>query len=532
MPAFFYSRRKTLLLAAVCAAALFAANCSQDAQTPSPTPKRQTAKQQATNSKAEEPLTRKTESASPMPAEEIAKGQKERKSPESAADKTTDGPSKEQADSNPVRAGLAQEEQNAGSMIESKLFASVEEAYRRRDQELFLSLYRFYLESFPKTKRKPHLDRYLHNFFYAERLEVARLRGALVEIEYPKAQSWRDLSRYFADLSNMGIETVQIGAVQQMGTPLFLFADSRLAQGYYFSAADRPVIDDILSGIAELAHDNRLKIFASLPLRHHPLIGHNSLFVADETWSSVQRQTNPNSKLDLLNPDSQTFLEDIVDAILSSPIDGLVLQDDFTYRIAEGFSAIAQKRFKTETGRNIRFAELFVPVESRRDSSIEVVAADDFRDVVTWRTRQIKQLLWELIARIRERRADFIVGIEVTPEMIVQEEIALKWYSTSLRYLRDLDVDFFRLNWKKHGSEVESDRTAYRQALALLRDAIDRRTEVYAEVPLGEKTKNVILLNRRIGDIAKLQSEYENVKIAVGTVNRLNRLDIVDLYEE
>ena len=507
-------------------------SCSQKAPLQSQVRQTESAVQagrQASEQNGDDPAPQSTRLSSSHTLAEIAEEDGNRQSSEAAKKEEVDERHRqEERTASSAEEGAAAVERNAESMIESKLFKSFEEAYFERNQELFMSLYKFYLDSFPKTPKRSLLDSYVKSFYYSEQLHTAKLRGALLEIEYPKAKSWVELDRYFANLRSMGIDSVQIAVVQLMGVPVFLFTDRQSGQGYYFNATGRPIIDNALGKIVKTAHDNRLKVLVSLPLRHHPLIGYNSLFIVDESWNFIQHRTNPNSKLDLLNPNSQPFLVNLIDAILATSIDGIVFKDDFTYRTTEGFSEIAQKRYKTDTGRYMRLNEMFVPVKNRADSSIEVLATDELMDVAIWRSRQIKQLLWELIAEIRKRRANCTVGIEVTPEMIVQEDMALKWYSTNLQYLRDLRVDFFKLNWQKFGLEAKSDRTIYREAFAMLRDSVDTKTAIYAKIALTKETRNTILLNRRIESVSDLQRDYDNVKLAIGAVNRFDRIDLME----
>ncbi len=416
-------------------------------------------------------------------------------------------------------------EHNVETMIEDKLFKLVEDAYDRRDEAKFLKLYSFFLETFPQSSRKAYLDEKQKNFFYREEPAIVKLRDALVEVTYPAAKSLDELGTYFAKLRGNGIGTIQISIVQYLGTPVYQFAKTRSRQGYYFASSVGPLVDDLLNKITMMAHENGLRVLVSFPLRHHPLIGDNSIFIMDESWNSIQNRTKPNRKLDLFNPESKVYLETLIRELLASNIDGIVFKDDYTYKVTEGFSAVAQNRYSLETGRTISFNRMFVPVKSSRNNRFDMVIGNDFDDVALWRTREIKQLLWELTEMIRQTRKNFVLGIEVTPEMLLDRQIPLKWYSTSLHYLKDLDVDFFILKWRKNGSNVEVDPESYTHAATNLREAVSKRTQIYLKIPLSDATKNVILLNRRINEHVMLQDRMKGSKIAIGPVNRLDQLD-------
>ncbi|MBT4289467.1 MAG: hypothetical protein HOD92_19240 [Deltaproteobacteria bacterium] len=424
----------------------------------------------------------------------------------------------------------ALEEQNTGSMIESKLFKRVEAAYSKRDQDQFLALYKFFLDSFPQSRRKILLNEYLNNFFYSETLDSVNLRGSLIEIELPAAKDWSELNQYFEDLAEKGIASVQLDLVQTTETPIFLFSNHLKKQGYYFYVKNRPLIDDILEKLVNIAHKNRLKILISLPLRHHPLIGHSSVLLMDEKWSAIQNETRPNRKLDLLNKAAKGFLNPIINSLLASDVDGIVFKDDFTYEITDGLSRAAIGNYQVATGRKIIFNDLFVAVNVVNDEEIGVLTTDEYINVAMWRTREIKQLLWDIVSRIRRLRADFLIGLDVVPEMVLDEKVSVKWHSTGLRFLKDLDIDFFKLKWKKFNTDTEADSETYKKALTALSE-MSKKAVIYTKIPFNEQRKNVILLNEKISEVVKFQEDYKNTKTAIGDVNRLQKYDLIGVYD-
>jgi len=414
-----------------------------------------------------------------------------------------------------------QEQYGAASMIESKLFRLVEDAYNKRDPTEFVRLYNFFLESFPHSSRKSYLDEKLRSFFYSEELEVKKLKNALVEITYPDARTLDELSQYFSTLNSNGIAAVQMEVVQLLGTPVYLFANPLSNQGYYFEIPDGKVVDNLLNRITTIAHEAGLKVMVSLPVRHHPQLSSFPIYVMDESWNSYQNRTLPNGKLDLLNPHSKKMLQSIVSSLILSNIDGIVFKDDFTYEAHEGFSKIALERYKIETGRTVVFNRMFRPVKQKKSDRIEMLIGEDFDDVALWRTQEIKQLLWDLVSLIKKSKKDIVIGFELTPEMILDSGLSVKWYSTGLHYLKDLNVDFFVLKWRKHKSTVESEPFDFKRAAIMLREAVSNRTEIFIKVPLSKDTKNVIKLNRRINENAVLLEELKMTKIAIGPVSRI-----------
>jgi hypothetical protein len=415
------------------------------------------------------------------------------------------------------------------SMLEDKLFRLIEEAYQQRDEAEFSRLFQFFHESFPYSGRRAQLDEKWRTFFYSEDLAVDQLKDALVELAYPAADSLQALGLYFAKLRGNGIRAVQIDVVQWMEKPVYLFADSQHRQGYYFNAPrPYPVVDDLLGKVVALAHENGLVVYASFPFRHHPLLGQYSELLVDESWDVFRKETAPNGKLDLLNPASFRFLIGLIKSLLAYSIDGVIFKDDFTYDRNEGFSAIAQQRFTEGTGRSIVFNRLFVPIQSSGQEPYQIIADGEFSQIALWRTREVKQFIWDLIAETRRMNPGLRIGFEVTPAMLIDDDIAVNWYATGLHYLRDLAVDFYILKWRKGQTEAESDPGTYRKAATVLREAIPGETEIFMKVPLSAETRNVIHLNRRIRSNAELQRTIEGTKMAIGPVTRYDMTDFIN----
>lgn len=418
--------------------------------------------------------------------------------------------------------------QNISSMIEGKIYNLVEDAYRRRDYNEFTKLYALFVESFPHSSQKGILDERRRTFFYRENLNIEKLQGALLEVSYPEAKSFQELGLYFERLRDNGIASVQMNVVQFMGTPVFLFANPKKGEGYYFNNFNNLTVDNVLGRIVTMAHDNGLQVFASFPLRHHPRLGGNSVYLLDESWNIFQNRTTPNSKLDLLNPDSRDYLFQLVEDLLKFKLDGIVLKDDFTYEINEGFSDTAIDRYISGTGQPLAFNKMFIPVNTKVAGKYEILTSAEFKDVALWRSREIAQLLWDLVEFVKKSRSDFVVGLEVTPEMMLDRFNPLKWYSTNLKYIKDLNVDFYVLKWRKFNSSQEAEGNDYEDALQKMRTMIPSKRKIFLRIPLSQMTKNTIELNRKIANHTRLQKEFKGIKISVGPIDRIEKLDIIN----
>ncbi|OGH00916.1 MAG: hypothetical protein A2600_03435 [Candidatus Lambdaproteobacteria bacterium RIFOXYD1_FULL_56_27] len=406
-----------------------------------------------------------------------------------------------------------------GNFIEDKLFKILLDTYERRDEHEFLKFYDFYLESFPNSAKKAQLAEYRQKFFYNEALDVYKLGGALVEVGYPEAKSWDEAAELFRQFKQRGMKFVQVKVMQKVGDPVFLFSKGGIKQGYFFPNPNGPVLDNLLDRLADLAHDNDLKLLASLPIRNFPALDRLPSLVLDQSFNPVSTDMKFNGHLDLMHPEALDFLLNLTEALTKTKVDGLVIENDFTYEPQEGFSEMARRRFKLDSGISLDLHSLVVSFPSKGDFG--VVGQEEYQTYLLWRSRQIKQLLWELVEKTKKMRAEFLVGIEVTPEMLDSNPLAsMYWYSTSLDLLWDLPVDFRIFCWAKRGHPGESGTKDYFSAVDRYTQRLSPGSQSFLKVPLNDQTQNVILLNDRIRRNLGWMEDHDGLLHAIGPLDR------------
>ena len=432
---------------------------------------------------------------------------------------------------NPIDQKYADEQldvtqQTTTTMIEGKLYQLLEDAYQRRDRTEFDKLKKLLLQSFPNTKKQYALSGFEQSFYYQEGLNLTAFQGTMAEINYPAAKSWQDLELYFSLLQRNGVAAIKIALVQQLGEKIFLFSDKKNDFGYYFKSSIGTTADDLFGEIVKKAHANKLKVFASIPVRTHPNLKVYQDFIMDEVWDSVANDTSPSDKLDILNPTGRKYLHEMLQSLLNTSLDGIIFQDDFTYSKNEGFSKAALREYTKETGREIHFNQMFIPVVEEQTGDVDYLTSESFIDYSHWRAGEIRQVLWDLIDLIRKRNKKVLIGLDLTSEMISNSEISIPWYSTSMKLLSDLDIDIFILNQRKAGSIEETDHIEYRKTAMNLREAVAQGKKIYLNVALTEQSQNVIYLNNQMKWMDKLKNDLYDTNIVIGPVDRIKGLDL------
>jgi len=426
-----------------------------------------------------------------------------------------------------LQGGSGIQSEGTGSMIEDRLFKILLDAYQRRDEQQFLKFYAFYLKSFPSTPRKALLLEYRTKFFYSEALDVYKLGGALVDMRFPAAKTWREMKKMFRQFKEDGMKIVQVKMSQRAGEPVFLFSTGSKHQGYFFPTSSGPVATDMLSKLAKLAHKNDMKLYVSFSTREQPGLDHLPVLMIDQSYNSISSEVKYNGKLDLLHPKALDHLLNLTEGLTKLKVDGLVIEDNFTYAPQEGFSSVARRRFKLDTGIDLDMANLLVSYEAKGDFGVE--GYEEYQVYLEWRSRQIRQLLWDLVTKTKQMRADFPIGLEVTPEMLTEDtSVSTHEYSTAFNYLWDLPVDFLVLKWSKSNHDGESDPEEYDSALKRLIKKVNLKTlQIYLKVPLNKQTENVILLNDRIKKNLAWMQEEQALKQAIGPIDRRKSLDFL-----
>jgi hypothetical protein len=424
------------------------------------------------------------------------------------------------ADNTPVAEFIQEEEEQPPIPIEERVFNLVKGAYIRRDEMDFTYLSAFFLNTFPETKRRGAVEEFRRTFFYSETLSADAFKGTLVELSFPEAKTWEELNTYFSALRQNGIAAIQVPVLQLAVIPVYLFAKPHNIQGYYFETTHSYVVDNILEKLIALAHNNSLKVYASFPWRNHPLLNLLNGELMDDSWDPLQRRTYTNGKLDILNSGSVTHLELLLDDLVKTKIDGIIFQDDFAYALHEGFSNSTRSRFRFQTGRSIELYQFVTTSKSVKKGKVEIRSSPKLNAYLDWRTGEVRQALWEVINHLRKNEPKLVIGLEVTPGMVLNETKSKRYYSTSMSHLRGLETDFFLLKGRNFESPTESDEVSFFQAARKLKGNIGKANSLFLKLELSKATNNIIRLNRRMKHLKKMFKEEEPTKIAIGSIDR------------
>ncbi len=407
---------------------------------------------------------------------------------------------------------------NKNDSLEDHVFQKIKIAYLNRDIAMFNVWYSFFQKSFINSVYQDELKRMKDSFFYKENLDLNLLHNTSVALKNVEAKDWDDLQAKLIQLHKNGVTTIRVPILQQYHFKLFSFLPKGNT-GYFMPIKHFPLYRNILGKIINIAHQAGLKVYVTLPLRNHIFSSIFAKTYRDSSWNPITRTYIINNKVDLYHTDIMEFFRPILSALAREKIDGVVLSSDFAYEPQEGFSHMARYRFLLDTGSNLidkagikvvfskkHLGRYYVPPQ--KGDKVFITMQSSFFHVAQWRSRELKQFLWDFVAMFREYMPLMPLGLEVVPSMVDTKKATIRW-ATGVQYFWDLKVDFFQLNNGRTSLGLPTNDitfSSYIKAAQELRRIIPKEKYIFLTLPLTKQTKNPVILNQKLRNIYTLRN--------------------------
>lgn len=221
-----------------------------------------------------------------------------------------------------------------------------------------------------------------------------------------------DVRRWIEQLADAGVTSIIVEA----GAPSRETGQS-VPMGVYFQTSKVPVIEDLFTVIVPAAHAKGMAVLASLNLHEPAWTTVNpewGLAMANRTGQVFQ----PVGRLDVLHPDYQRLVSEVVQDLLQTDIDGLVVGARKAKGFAEEWSPTSRRMFE----------ELFGP---SFDSQDQPVSPDAWR-WVGWKTRTYLGFVARLAQQLRQTRPGFLVAVVVHERAVFFPVDALTEYGEDM----------------------------------------------------------------------------------------------------
>jgi uncharacterized lipoprotein YddW (UPF0748 family) len=229
------------------------------------------------------------------------------------------------------------------------------------------------------------------------------------------SQDWLvipDIQPLIAQLADAGVTALIVEA----GSPLPETMKS-YPMGVYFQTLKAPVVEDRFKVIVPAAHAKGMAVLASLNL-HEP-----GWMTANPEWDITRADRTdqvfqPVGRVDVLHPDYQRFVGEVVQDLVRMDIDGLVVEMRKAKGFAEEWSPTSRRMFE----------ETFGPSFDTHDES---VSPDAWR-WAGWKARTYLGFVARLTQQLRQTRPGFLVAVAVHERAVLSPADALTEYGEDL----------------------------------------------------------------------------------------------------
>ncbi len=285
---------------------------------------------------------------------------------------------------------------------------------QRGDIPAALSVYRAVVGGAPRTT--PLADSYeVHALNRLDAFRRSLGPSSLLERRqialWLKGADWltiSDVRLWIAQLADAGVTSLIVEA----GSPSRETMQSA-PMGVYFQTSKVPVIEDFFAVIVPAAHAKGMAVLASLNL-HEP----GWMTVNPEWGVAMANKTDqlfqPLGHVDVLHPDYQRFVSEIVQDLLRTDIDGLVVGARRAKGFAEEWSPTSRQMFEGLFGPSL-------------DSHDQPVSPDAWR-WAGWKTRTYLGFVARLAQQLRQTRQGILVAVVVHERAVFSPADALTEY--------------------------------------------------------------------------------------------------------
>lgn len=271
-------------------------------------------------------------------------------------------------------------------------------------------------------------------------------RRICAQVFYFDGKNLEEVEKRVRELKNAGIDTLILRVFQIKGDRIYKFVKPRHDEGVYFKTEYAPVVEDILGKIAEIAHRNRMDLFAWITTRYSDfgLEGHSEYRCKSYNFETKKMEVGRG--FNLFHPDVLKRLEGLFRDLSRYPIDGILFQDDLILRHNEDFSIEANRAFLKEFGFTPH-PDIFYIDPYKSDSGKYYVQAytERFWTWANWKNRWLMDVAKRLMSTAKESNPNLQFGINLYYETVLNHSNAVAWFSQSLSAALENGFDYYAI---------------------------------------------------------------------------------------
>lgn len=267
----------------------------------------------------------------------------------------------------------------------------------------------------------------------------------------------------FRKLAAQGVERVYLRAFQlagdrRHGDPAGRIPSAKRGTGVYFPSRHLPVVEDRLVADCRAARRAGLSCHAWMTTRKSPV---PALLAGGErhlSWQADPISGEPKvmpGVLDLFDPEVARVLTEVFVDLARTGVDGVLLQDDFTFRQGEGFSPAGRRAAARALGRPLTVEGVLE--RQWHGERWRLRPSAGFRDWAHVKRDRLLELAGRFRAAARQERPGFELSLNLYYETALLPEAALAWMAQDLESAAAADVD--RLAVMAYHRQVAEERS-------------------------------------------------------------------------
>jgi biofilm PGA synthesis lipoprotein PgaB len=213
-------------------------------------------------------------------------------------------------------------------------------------------------------------------------------------------------------------------------------------------------------------------------------------------------------------------------------IDGILFQDDFIMRYAEGASSGSQNLYETETGNKLAYDTLFGCKAGFQNTRVTGACADTFLPWARWKNEKLMDFFEELKVSAKAFNPDIKFAANVYYETPIDRMKGLAWYSQSIQSMLAAGFDYLAVMGyhDQIGAEMRKDTdeavdVLYEVAENLV--AVTDESRIILKLQLSSFDKKRTVDSDQINMLCSMSADYPRISRVLVPVNSLS--DIRDI---
>ncbi|WP_415237918.1 poly-beta-1,6-N-acetyl-D-glucosamine N-deacetylase PgaB [Seleniivibrio woodruffii] len=338
----------------------------------------------------------------------------------------------------------------------------------------------------------------------------------------------KDLDTFFAGLKAGGYDTVFL-RVFHNGSDRYHYgeANPECRSGVYFQTDEACVVRDVLSEAVSSARKHNLRIYAWMATRSLTFLKTTELMER----SFTKEGTVSGYGASIFKKEVRDRLIGLFWDLAKYDIDGILFQDDFILKNAEGASPEAVQQYLAETGETASYETLLSCSGNFALTKVTGACPENFLPWVSWKNKKLMGMFSDLRAAAEAVKPDIKFAGNVYYETPLDRVKGLSWYAQSIRSMLDGGFDYLavmgyhdQIGEEMLKSHDESVDVLYEMTENLVAVTSDE-SRVVLKLQLSSFSKNRTVDDVQLGSLCRMTADYPFISRVLVPVNSLSDIN-------